>query len=206
MLARSRIVVILDWKKKSRSLILTRENEAWGREKMARDGEKPPKISQLAVAGTGCMYFSSLPAFLNRGQNTPLQAPPWCLLMCPVRHLWRAAVSTDGESCPVLSRGCSSRLNSSGWLVFVPNYKEQLYKVTQTVIYLEEIMCSLWPDGIVADSNGFWTLTYGVTEFGFCFMSVGRVLKICLLVCCTFNTTHLQQGSFHSFSRFMTFI
>lgn len=58
MLARSRIAVILDCKKKSRGLILTRENEAWGREKMARDGEKPPKISQLDVAGTGCMYFS----------------------------------------------------------------------------------------------------------------------------------------------------
>lgn len=106
----------------------------------------------------------------------------------PLKH---TAVPADGKSCPsVLSWGHSSRLHSSRWLVFVLNYQQQLYKVTQTVVYPEEIMCNLWPDGIVTDSNGFWTFTYGVTESGFCcpiqfLFNTGRVLKY------FFSTLHL---------------
>lgn len=97
-----------------------------------------------------------------------------------------------GERHPsVLSQGCLSRSHSSGWLVFVPNYKAQLYKVTQTVVYPEEIMCSLWPDSIVADSNGFWTFAYGGTESGLCCPMQFHVIRQCWK--CFFSMPHLQH-------------
>jgi len=57
MIARSRIAVILVWKEKRESLILARENKTpEARER--GEGEKPSKISQLDLAGTGCLCFS----------------------------------------------------------------------------------------------------------------------------------------------------
>lgn len=138
------------------------------------------------------MCFSFCACFPKQEEEHPFPGTPQCLLMCPVCHLWRAAVPTDGENCPfVLSQGCSSSLHSSGWLVFILNYKEHLYKVTQTVVFPEEIMCSLWPDGIVADSNGFWTLTYGVTESGFHCPMQFHVSRQCWK--CVFSMLHLQH-------------
>lgn len=151
------------------------------------------------------MCFSSCACFPKEEAEHPSPGTPWCLLLCSVHHFWRAAVPTDGERCPsVLSWACSSRLYSSGRLAFVPNYKEQLHKVTQALVYPEEIMCSFWPDGIVANSIGFWMLKFGVTESGFCctmqFYVSRQSVENVSLVCHTFNTTHDDcQESFSSY-------
>lgn len=120
----------------------------------------------MDLSRTGCMCLSFCTCFSKQETEHTLPDTPW---MCPVCHLWRAVVPTDGETHPsVLSWECLSRLCSSGWLVFIPNCKQQLYEVTQTVVYPEEILWSLWTDGFVTDKNGFWMITYGATKPGFC--------------------------------------
>lgn len=55
---------------------MARENEGWGREKKAREGEKPPKIPQLDLAGTGCMHFSFSACFPEQETEHPPPGTP----------------------------------------------------------------------------------------------------------------------------------
>lgn len=92
-----------------------------------------------------------------------------------------------GRHPSVLSQGCLSSLQSSGQSQITKNSFARLLKQW----FIQRKLCVVVTWWHCADSNGFWTLTYAITESGFCYLMQFHISRQCSK--CFFSMLHLQH-------------